>query len=90
MFGSKNYIPFLYKKVSGTQTEVTIFNPRIAQLSAGDRVGVECIGNIIRLYINRQLVATLNDSANNTGTKVGLRGGSNTTFFDNMIGKPLA
>ena len=82
-FGGKGYI--LQKCISGTTTAIANFGVFVA----GDRLAVECVGNVITVYLNGKAVYTTTDATNNTGTNVGLNTANTSTRYDNFIARGL-
>jgi len=76
----------LQRMLAGTLTTIIT---NIHSFIAGERLGVECNGNIIKIYVNGKVVYTLTDTANNTATKVGLNTGETATRFDNFVARAL-
>jgi hypothetical protein len=79
---------YLQKIISGTLTRLTKGLP-VAPFTVGDRVGVECYGNIISVYVNGRKMYEITDADANTGTSVGLNCDNVTTRYDDFIARAL-
>ncbi|HYE12267.1 MAG TPA: hypothetical protein VEF53_19015 [Patescibacteria group bacterium] len=75
----------LQKIVGGTLTDFAL----PYQVKAGYRLGVECNGDIVRIYINGKMCFELTDDDNNTGTKVGINLNNTTARLDNLIARSI-
>ncbi|MGF9711633.1 hypothetical protein [Paenibacillus naphthalenovorans] len=69
----------LGKRVAGVFTSVA---STATALAAGDRIRVTCKGSDIKCYVNGVLLASVNDTANQTATKCGLLCEALTTTYD--------
>jgi len=75
----------LQKIVGGTLTDM----PTPIPVVAGDRIGIECKGDQISVYINGKKRYTITDNANQAGTKIGLNLSSTTTRIGYVIAKSI-
>jgi hypothetical protein len=75
------------KIVSGSRT--TLSSSLGLSVAAGDRIGVECNGNTIKIYVNGKLSRTISDAANATGTSVGLNIDNTAARFDHIIARSI-
>lgn len=85
-FGYSGNGMMVQKIVAGSVTTITGL---FGKPAANDTLGVECIGDTIKIFVNGKLITTINDSFNNTATKVGINIDNATTRFDNVIARAI-
>jgi hypothetical protein len=63
--------------------------PTNAIIKAGDKIGVECIGDTITAYVNGKKYLTLTDAFNNSATKIGITLNHLTVRMDNLVARAI-
>jgi hypothetical protein len=84
---SGNYVLALQTVIGGVVADITITNMTRYLLVANDRLEIECVGNMISLYINGILIGTTINSNFATATKIGLQSAKSNTSWDNMYAR---
>jgi hypothetical protein len=91
-FGFNTKHIYLQKIVAGTATDMYVVNLKdMTDFAQGVRLGVNCVGDKIELYVDKQYAYTVTDTHNNTASVIGLQiGGTTTTIKSILWRSPLS